>query len=89
MHEAKHPDEWIDAMHKILTGCWVSAGVFALLSIVYACLFCRNYKEFEFAIYVANASGGFLSHNRRIYFTAFLFNALTLSLTYFWIVFCY
>lgn len=65
------------------------AVVFVILSIVYAVSLCSNFKNLKFAINVIDASADFLADNRRIYFSACLFNALCLFTILLWVACCY
>ena len=68
----------IGAIKYALIGCDILLVVFAIFSVVYAVSVCSNYKNLRFAIDVVDASADFFADNKRIYFSACLFNALCL-----------
>ena len=66
--------------------CYVMTIVFAVFSIVYAVSLCANYKNLKFAIGVIDASVHFLEANRKIYFSALLFNTMNIMIISIWMV---
>lgn len=89
MIKEKYPESMIGSMKYAFYGCYVFSAVFAIFSVVFAVSLCSNYKNLKFAINVIDASADFLADNRRIYFSACFFNALTLFTILLWIACCY
>lgn len=89
MIEYKYPESMITSMKYSLNGCYGLMAIFAILSLLYAVSLASNYKNLKFAIDVIDASADFLADNRRIYFSACFFNALTLFTLLLWIACCY
>lgn len=79
----------ITYMKYALTGCYGLSAVFAIFSLIYAVSVCSNYKNLKFAINVIDASADFLADNKKIYFSACLFNVLCLGTIVLWVACCY
>jgi hypothetical protein len=89
MIEKKYPESMINSMNYAFYGCYLGSAVFAIFSIIYTVSLCSNYKNLKFAINVIDASADFLADNRKIYFSACLFNGLCLFTILMWIACCY
>ena len=86
MKENEYPNSIINLLEAGYIVCYVFTILFAIFAIVYAVSLCSNFKNLKFAIEVIDASVHFLESSRKIFLSTMLFNALTVSVIFTWII---